>query len=253
MVRFIVTNDFDELSEKAAILFLKQINKKDNSLLGLATGSTPIGIYQNWIRWNQAGMVDFSAVRTVSLDEYVGLPETHEQSYRYFMNDQLFNHVNIDIKNTYVPNGTAQDMDKKTKEYEQCIDMLGGVDIQLLGIGRNGHIGFNEPSSSFASKTHIVDLDDNTRDANARFFSSKDEVPMQAVTMGVGTIMKAKKIVLVANGEEKADALYKAFFEDVTPKVPASILQYHVDVTVVADIPAMSKAKENQVHFSQAV
>ncbi|MCD6322817.1 MAG: glucosamine-6-phosphate deaminase, partial [Clostridiales bacterium] len=239
MTRFIIAENYDDMSEKAAMLFLKQINKKDNSLLGLATGSSPVGIYKNLIQLHSEGLLDFSAVKTVSLDEYVGLSESHLQSYRYFMNKNLFNHINIKMENTHIPNGMAVDLSKEVLAYEKRIGMMGGIDIQLLGIGRNSHIGFNEPSANFTTDTHVVKLTENTREANARFFNSSEEVPREAITMGIGTIMKAKKIVLVSYGENKADALYKSFFENTDPMVPGSILQYHADVTVVADKAAM--------------
>ncbi|HRX43177.1 MAG TPA: glucosamine-6-phosphate deaminase [Clostridia bacterium] len=241
MTRFIIARDYEDMSEKAAMLFLKQINKKDNSLLGLATGSSPVGIYRNLIKWHSEGLLDFSAVKTVSLDEYVGLGVSDPQSYRHFMNENLFNHINIKMENTHVPNGLAEDLWMEVLEYEKRIEMLGGIDMQLLGIGRNAHIGFNEPSDNFATNTHVVNLTKDTREANARFFSSIDEVPTKALTMGTGTIMRAKKIVLVSYGENKADALYKSFFENTNPRVPGSILQYHADVTVVADKAAMGR------------
>ena len=241
MTRFIIAKDYTDMSEKAAMLFLRQVNKKDNSLLGLATGSSPIGIYKNLIKWHRDGLLDFSAVKTVSLDEYVGLGVSNPQSFRHFMNENLFDHINIKPENTHIPNGLADDLIKEVAEYEKRIEMLGGIDMQLLGIGRNAHIGFNEPSDSFATNTHIVNLTQDTREANARFFNSIDEVPTKALTMGIGTIMRAKKIVLVSYGENKADALYKSFFESTNPRVPGSILQYHADVTVVADRAAMSR------------
>jgi len=250
MTKFIIAKDFDDMSEKAAMLFLKQINKKDNSLLGLATGSSPVGVYKNLIKWNKQGLIDFSAVKTVSLDEYVGLDARNSQSYRFFMNKYLFSQVNIKMENTHVPIGVAQNIEKEIKAYEKRIEMLGGIDIQLLGIGRNAHIGFNEPTDSFETATHTVTLDENTREANARFFNSIDDVPTGAITMGIGTIMHARKIVLVSYGDNKADALYKAFFENTNPMVPASILQYHPDVTVVADRAAMGKILDSDIDLS---
>jgi glucosamine-6-phosphate deaminase len=241
MTKFIIARDYDDMSEKAAMLFLKQINKKDNSLLGLATGSSPVGIYRNLIRWHREGLLDFSAVKTASLDEYVGLGPGDPQSYRHFMDENLFDHINIKTENTHIPNGKADDLDKEIEDYEKRIEMLGGIDMQLLGIGRNGHIGFNEPSTCFMTSTHLVELTEDTREANARFFESLDDVPEKAITMGIGTIMKARKIVLVSYGEKKADALFKSFFENTDPQVPGSILQYHADVTVVADKAAMSR------------
>ena len=247
MTRFIIAKDYNDMSEKAAMLFLKQINKKDNSLLGLATGSSPIGIYKNLIKWHKEGLLDFSAVKTVSLDEYVGLGPGHPHSYRHFMDENLFNHINIKMENTHIPDGLAEDLEKEVAEYEKRIEMLGGIDIQLLGIGRNAHIGFNEPSDSFATDTHVVNLTESTREANARFFDTIDEVPYKALTMGIGTIMRAKKIVLVSYGKNKADAIYKSFFENTDPMVPGSILQYHADVTVVADRAAMSRILDEGV------
>ncbi len=253
MTRFIIAENYDDMSEKAAMLFLRQINKKDNSLLGLATGSSPIGIYKNLIKWHSEGLLDFSAVKTVSLDEYVGLNESHLQSYRYFMNKNLFNHINIKMENTHIPNGMVTDLSNEVLAYEKRIGMMGGIDIQLLGIGRNSHIGFNEPSANFATDTHVVKLTENTREANARFFNSNEEVPCEAITMGIGTIMRAKKIVLVSYGENKADSLYKSFFENTDPTVPGSILQYHADVTVVADKAAMKRILESGVSIDSLV
>lgn len=253
MTRFIIAENYDDMSEKAAMLFLKQINKKDNSLLGLATGSSPVGIYKNLIALHNEGLLDFSAVKTVSLDEYVGLEDSHHQSYRYFMNENLFNHINIKMENTHIPNGMADDLSKEVLAYEKRIGMMGGIDIQLLGIGRNSHIGFNEPSTSFATDTHVVKLTENTREVNARFFESSEEVPREAITMGIGTIMRAKKIVLVSYGANKADALYKSFFEHTDPTVPGSILQYHADVTVVADKAAMKRILESGANLDSLV
>ena len=214
---------------------------KPDSVLGLATGSSPIGTYDQLVDWYHKGDVDFSAVRTVNLDEYRGLTRENEQSYYYFMHKHLFDRVNIVKENTHVPNGMAEDEEKECVEYEKLIASLGGVDIQLLGIGRNGHIGFNEPDNSFAARTHCVNLTESTIDANKRFFASADEVPKQAYTMGIGTIMRARKILLIANGEDKAEAVVKALYGSITPEVPASVLQLHQDVTIVADKAALSK------------
>jgi glucosamine-6-phosphate deaminase len=200
--------------------------------LGLATGSSPIGTYKKLIEWNKEGKVDFSKAMSINLDEYEGLDGEHDQSYRYFMNNNLFNFINIDKANTFVPNGKAADIDAECKAYDERINEVG-IDIQLLGIGLDGHIGFNEPDEFFTKETHKVVLDESTIVANARFFESIDDVPKTAITMGMGGIMSAKKVLLVANGQNKKDILEKAFFGPITPKVPASILQLHNDVTVI--------------------
>lgn len=236
----IVSKTYEEMCQKAARLIAAQLTLKPDSVLGLATGSTPIGIYQELICKYQEDRLDFSKVTTVNLDEYVGISEDNEQSYRYFMNHNLFDHVNIPKKYTYVPNGSTDRIEEECEDYEQLIEQLGGVDLQLLGIGGNGHIGFNEPCGEFPEYTHLVDLKQETIEANSRFFSSMDEVPKQAVTMGIGTIMQAKKVVLVANGVGKAKAIYDTLFGPVTPNVPASILRFHPDVTVFVDEEAFS-------------
>ena len=192
-------------------------------------------MYNELVEMYKEGRVDFSKVRTVNLDEYAGLDGSNDQSYRYFMNHNLFDHINIDKDNTNVPNGVAADLQAECERYEQVVADMGGVDIQLLGIGNNGHIAFNEPCEEFPEKTHIVDLTQNTIEANARFFSSMDEVPKKALTMGIGTIMKAKKIVLLANGAKKAQTIYDTVYGPITPKVPASVLRLHTDVTIFAD------------------
>ena len=198
-------------------------------------------MYDQLVEWYNKGDVDFSEVKTVNLDEYKGLARDNDQSYYYFMHKHLFDRVNINPDNTNVPDGTQMDSEKECARYEKLIESMGGVDIQLLGIGRNGHIGFNEPDNCFAKTTHCVDLTESTIEANKRFFASADDVPRQAYTMGIGTIMKAKKILLIVNGEDKADALAKAVYGPVTPEVPASILQFHNDVVIVADQAALSK------------
>lgn len=233
--------DYKEMSRIAANIISAQIILKPDCVLGLATGSTPVGTYENLVEWYKQGDLDFSQVTSVNLDEYKGLSGNNDQSYRYFMNKNLFDHVNIDKSRTFVPNGLEPDSEKASKEYDAIIESVGGVDLQLLGIGHNGHIGFNEPDSSFAKETHCVDLTESTIEANKRFFASADDVPRQAYTMGIGTIMKAKKILLIVNGEAKADIVAKAFFGPVTPEVPASVLQLHNDVVIVADSAALSK------------
>ena len=212
-----------------------------NCVLGLATGSTPIGTYDQLVEWYNKGDLDFSEVTTVNLDEYKGLPRTNDQSYYYFMHQHLFDRVNIDPERTNVPNGMEPDAEKECGRYEELIRSLGGVDLQLLGLGHNGHIGFNEPGEAFEKETHCVDLTESTIEANKRFFASADDVPKQAYTMGIKTIMQAKKILIVVNGENKADIVERAFFGPVTPEVPASILQLHNDVTLVGDEEALAK------------
>ncbi len=232
-MKYIVTKTYEELSNKAADLIAAQIIVKPNCVLGLATGSSPVGTYKRLIEDNKAGKIDFSTVTSVNLDEYVGLDGSNDQSYRYFMNDNLFNHVNIDKAKTFVPNGKAADLAAEGEAYDQMIKNLGGIDLQLLGIGLDGHIGFNEPDAFFTAPTHQVVLDESTIKANARFFANEDEVPKTAITMGMLSIMQAKKILLIANGAAKKDIVEKAFFGPIDPKVPASILQLHPDVTVI--------------------
>lgn len=240
-MRIYEAKDYQEMSRKAANILAAQVILKPDCVLGLATGSSPIGTYDQLVAGYEKGDLDFSEVKTVNLDEYIGLNHENDQSYYYFMHSHLFDRINIDPANTNVPDGMAEDIDAECERYEELIRSLGGVDIQLLGIGRNGHIGFNEPADSFDKMTHCVDLTESTIEANKRFFASADEVPRQAVSMGSGTIMKAKKILLIACGEDKADAVAKSFFGPVTPEVPASILQLHSDVVVIADTAALSK------------
>lgn len=240
-MRIIETKDYTDMSRKAANLIAAQIVTKPNCVLGLATGSSPIGTYDRLVEMYEQGDLDFSGISTVNLDEYKGLDRENDQSYYYFMHEHLFDRVNVAAERTNVPNGMEPDADKECKRYEELIASLGGVDLQLLGLGHNGHIGFNEPAEIFDKATHCVDLTESTIEANKRFFASVDDVPRQAYTMGIGTIMRAKKVLLVVSGEDKADIVAKAFFGDVTPQVPASILQMHPDVTVVADAAALSK------------
>lgn len=233
--------DYKDMSRKAANIISAQVIMKPNCVLGLATGSTPIGTYAQLVEWYNKGDLDFSEVTTVNLDEYKGLPRTNDQSYYYFMHQHLFDRVNIDSERTNVPNGMEPDAEKECGRYEELIRSLGGVDLQLLGLGHNGHIGFNEPGEAFEKETHCVDLTESTIEANKRFFASADDVPKQAYTMGIKTIMQAKKILIVVNGENKADIVERAFFGPVTPEVPASILQLHNDVTLVGDEAALAK------------
>ena len=233
--------DYKDMSRKAANIISAQVIMKPNCVLGLATGSTPIGTYDQLVEWYNKGDLDFSEVTTVNLDEYKGLPRTNDQSYYYFMHQHLFDRVNIDPERTNVPNGMEPDAEIECGRYEELIRSLGGVDLQLLGLGHNGHIGFNEPGEAFEKETHCVDLTESTIEANKRFFASADDVPKQAYTMGIKTIMQAKKILIVVNGENKADIVERAFFGPVTPEVPASILQLHNDVTLVGDEAALAK------------
>lgn len=232
------------MSRKAANIISAQIIMKPDCVLGLATGSTPIGTYKQLVEWYKKGDLDFSEVTSVNLDEYKGLSRDNDQSYYYFMNDNLFSHVNICKERTHLPNGMEPDSEKACADYNAVIASVGGIDLQLLGLGHNGHIGFNEPADTFELETHCVDLTESTIEANKRFFASYDDVPKQAYTMGIKNIMTAKKILLVATGEAKADALYKSLYGPITPNVPASILQLHPDVTVVADEGALKLIRE---------
>ena len=233
--------DYADMSRKAANIISAQVIMKPDCVLGLATGSTPIGLYQQLVAWYEKGDLDFSEVRTVNLDEYKGLSRENDQSYYYFMHHNLFDHVNLPAENSHLPNGMEPDSDKECRRYSELIRSMGGVDLQLLGIGHNGHIGFNEPGDAFDNDVHCVDLTQSTIEANKRFFASADDVPKQAYTMGIKTIMQAKKILIVSSGEDKADIVRDAFFGPITPKVPASVLQLHNDVTLVADEAALSK------------
>ena len=237
------TKDYDEMSKKAAHIIAAQIVLKPDCVLGLATGSTPVGTYKNLVEWYKSGDLDFSTLSSCNLDEYRGLSPENDQSYRYFMNTNLFDHVNIRKDHTFVPDGQEADSNKACQMYEQIIQDLGGIDLQLLGLGHNGHIGFNEPAEEFPKTTHCVDLTESTIQANKRFFEKESDVPRQAYTMGIGTIMSAKKILVVVSGEDKAEILNKIINGPVTPQVPASILQLNPDVTIVADNAALSHVK----------
>ena len=244
-MRIYCEKDYDAMSRRAASIIAAQVVSKPDCVLGLATGSTPVGAYRQLVQWYQQGDISFAQVRSVNLDEYYGLAPDHDQSYRYFMQTNLFDHVDIEPEHTNVPSGLAQDPAAECLRYEWKVAELGYANLQLLGLGRNGHIGFNEPCGHFPKQTHLVDLTDSTIEANARFFASADDVPRQALTMGIGTIMKARKILVVASGADKADAVYKAFSGPITPEVPASILQLHPDVTLVADESALSKLRNS--------
>jgi len=240
-MKIYVTKDYQTMSRKAANILSAQVILNPSSVLGLATGSTPVGMYQQLIAWYKKDDLDFSQVRTVNLDEYVGLAPNHDQSYRYFMQTNFFDHINISPDNTNLPNGQAADLAAECRRYNQVIQSLGGIDVQLLGMGHNGHIGFNEPGEAFELETHVVDLTQRTIEANARFFASPDEVPRQALTMGIKSIMQARQILVVVSGADKAGAVKAALAGPVTPKVPDSILQMHPNVVLVADEAAMSE------------
>ncbi len=240
-MRLCEVKDYEELSRQAAALLGAQVIGKPDSVLGLATGSTPVGTYRYLVKWHQEGLLDFSGIRTINLDEYREISQENPQSYYYFMQKNLFDHVNIKKENIHIPDGGRADAESVCQEYEDLIQMIGGADMQLLGIGRNGHIGFNEPADYFAKECHCVDLAAGTIEANKRFFEKEEDVPRQAYTMGIGTIMKSRKILLLASGEDKAEAVYQTLCGPVTPKLPASILHFHPNVTIIADEAALSK------------
>ena len=230
-----VVKDYDEMSKKGAEIIAELLKTKPEANLGLATGGTPVGMYKELIEMNKKGEISFKQVSAYNLDEYYPIEKTNDQSYDYFMKENLFNHVDIDINNTHIPNGMAVNSVEEGKTYDALVRATGGVDIQVLGIGGNGHIGFNEPSDVFEPITHRVTLDERTIQDNARFFSSIEEVPTEAITMGIGTIMTAKSILLLASGSGKAPIIKEMLLGKVNPKVPASILQFHKDVKVVLD------------------
>ena len=235
----LVVLEKSQIDEVVASLFIDTINNKPNCVLGLATGSSPVGIYKNLVKAYQEKKVSFKDVTTFNLDEYIGLEESHHQSYRYFMNDNLFNHIDIDKNKTHVPNGTNYEYD--VKNYDKEIEANGGIDLQILGIGSNGHIAFNEPGTPFDSLTHVVDLKESTIKDNSRFFNSIDEVPKKSITMGLTSIIRAKKIVIIITGENKKDVLARLLTGKISEDLPASILHNHPDVTIYADYKAMGK------------
>ena len=232
--------DYQSMSRRAANIISAHVILKPNCVLGLATGSTPIGAYKQLIEWYKKGDLSFAETKSVNLDEYMGLSPHHEQSYRYFMNTHLFHKININHANTYVPNGTEPDAEKACQAYNELLHKIGPADIQILGLGHDGHIGFNEPGTVFKKETHCVDLTESTIEANKRFFASEADVPRQAYSLGIKNIMQARKILVIVSGKDKADALYNAVHGEITPAVPASILQLHNDVTIVADADALN-------------
>lgn len=242
-MRLIRAKNYDDMSLKAANIIAAQVSLNPKSVLGLATGSTPIGTYRHLVEWYQKGELDFGKAVSINLDEYCGLSGDHPQSYRRFMQENLFDHISIRPENTWVPDGMTTDVGAMCDGYERTIEELGGVDLQLLGLGHDGHIGFNEPCDHFPVRTHEVELTESTRRANARFFAGEDEVPTAAYTMGVGTVMAARRVLMIVTGADKADILHRAFCGPVTPWVPASILQFHPDVTLICDEAAWSGMK----------
>ncbi len=243
-MKLIRARDYKHMSRQAANIISAQVILKPDSVLGLATGSSPIGAYQQLIKWYEKGDVDFAEVQTVNLDEYIGLDAENEQSYAYFMRNQFFDHINIDQSKTHIPDGTNLDAEAECERYDRLIHSLGGIDLQLLGLGPNGHIGFNEPDDYFPKGTHRVELTKATIHANMRFFASVNDVPRAAYTMGICDIMQAHRVVMVVSGEGKAEIVKKAFYGPVTPQVPASILQLHKDFTLVADEAALKYVTE---------
>jgi glucosamine-6-phosphate deaminase len=238
-MKFIVTKDYEEMSKAGADIIIEQIKSKSSSVLGLATGGTPVGMYKHLVEAYNKGL-DFSKIVTFNLDEYVGLKPDNPQSYRYYMDKNLFNNVNINKDNIHIPSGISSDIDKECEEYDESISKMGGIDLQVLGIGRNGHIGFNEPGDTLKVKTHVAKLSQNTIKANSRFFDKIEDVPTSALTMGLGSIMKSKKILLLASGLSKAQAIAKIAEPIIDLKVPASLLQLHPNVVVILDKDAAS-------------
>ncbi len=243
-MRLIIAKDYADVSRKAANIIAAQIHLKPDCVLGLATGSSPIGTYKELIAKYESDDLDFSQVKTVNLDEYVGLTKDHDQSYAYFMRTNLFDHVNIDQNNCNIPNGMNPDAAGECARYDAVIEDFSGVDLQLLGLGPNGHIGFNEPADEFVKGTNKVQLKASTIDANARFFATREDVPTHAYTMGIGAIMKAKRVLLLVNGATKAQAVKECFFGPIKPQAPGSILQLHPDFTLIADEDALSLVKD---------
>lgn len=233
--------NYEGMSRKAADIVSARVILNPNCVLGLATGSTPVGMYKQLVERYKSGELDFSKVKTVNLDEYVGLAPTHKQSYRYFMQTNLFDHINIDPKNTHVPDGITADPEEECRRYNRVLGSFGGIDIQVLGLGHNGHIGFNEPGEAFEKDTHVVNLQQSTIDANSRFFTSRKEIPLKAITMGIKSIMQARLILMMVSGYDKADIVKAAFTGPITPRVPASVLQIHPNVIIVGDEAALSK------------
>jgi glucosamine-6-phosphate deaminase len=245
MMNIIKVDNYEALSEKAGMLMAEKIKKNPSMTLGLATGSTPLGVYQYLIRDHKENGTTYQNIKTVNLDEYIGLPKDDPNSYHLFMEKNLFNHLDINPINTFIPNGAAVDLDEECSRYEQLIKAIGGIDLQILGIGRNGHIGFNEPGTSFKSRTHVVTLAENTREANSRFFKSLEDVPTHALTMGIASILDSKEIFLMASGTKKAEAIFRLLTGEISEDFPASALKGHPNVTIIADAEALKLFEEN--------
>jgi len=240
-MKIIKVRDYEAMSKKAAVIVSSQINMKNDCVLGLATGDTPLGMYKELIKMYKEEIIDFKEVTTFNLDEYYGISGENEQSYKYYMDQNFFNHINIKPENTHIPNGMAEDIEEETRRYDSLIQGVGDIDLQILGIGRNGHIGFNEPDVKFEACTHLVDLDDETIEANSRFFEDIKDVPKKAISMGIKNIMHADKIILIASGIEKADVIKETIEGSISPNVPASVLQLHPNTIFILDEAAASK------------
>lgn len=240
-MKIVIADDYKAMSRMAADEIEALVNEDPSCVLGLATGSTPLGLYADLVADFEAGKVSFKDVTTFNLDEYCGLGADNPQGYRYFMNENLFDKVDVPAASTHVPEGRSGDLEAEGVRYDRMIEEAGGIDLQLLGLGHNGHIGFNEPCGEFPKGTHVVQLTESTINANSRLFDSVDEVPRQAITMGIGTIMAARRVLVVASGSDKADIVKEAFLGPVTPEVPASILQFHPDALVIVDEAAGAK------------
>ncbi|KON67334.1 glucosamine-6-phosphate deaminase [Peribacillus butanolivorans] len=239
-MNIIKVQDYKEMSQSAANIVIRKVKENSKIKLGLATGGTPKGTYDALIEDHMQNNTSYENVTSFNLDEYIGLDSNDPNSYHYYMDQSLFAHININKEQTYLPNGAADNLDKECTRFDKMIETLGGIDLQILGIGQNGHIGFNEPGTSFSSGTHVVALEESTRQANARYFDSIDEVPTHAITMGIATIMKSKEILLLISGEEKAETLKKLIHGEITEEFPASILKKHNNVTIIADQKALS-------------
>ncbi|MFC9600782.1 glucosamine-6-phosphate deaminase [Peribacillus butanolivorans] len=239
-MNIIKVQDYKEMSQSAANIVIRKVKENSKIKLGLATGGTPKGTYDALIEDHMQNNTSYENVTSFNLDEYIGLDSNDPNSYHYYMDQSLFAHININKEQTYLPNGTADNLDKECTRFDKMIETLGGIDLQILGIGQNGHIGFNEPGTSFSSGTHVIALEESTRQANARYFDSIDEVPTHAITMGIATIMKSKEILLLISGEEKAETLKKLIHGEITEEFPASILKKHNNVTIIADQKALS-------------
>ena len=241
-MKIILSKTHEESSKKASVQILRQVIEKNNAVLGFATGSSPVVIYENLIKFYKENIVSFKDVTAFNLDEYIGIEKSHQNSYYYFMRDNLFKHIDIKEENCHIENGLASDMNTECELYESLIEEKGGIDLQILGIGANGHIGFNEPSDKISPMTHVVELTQSTIDANSKYFSDI-KMPTKAVTMGIATIMKSKKIILIASGEAKSRAIFDTVRGDITPEVPSSILRLHPDVTIYVDEDASKLLK----------